>query len=683
MKAVLKLVVGLMSLLLLVAITVAVLFSTMVNSNMMKNQISQYVKTSTGRDLLIKGSLHASFWPRLGITVDDVSLSNPAGFKDDTFLFAHKLTISAELAPLLHRQLAVNRASLSDAIINLQKNAQGQTNWNFSSDEEKKSGSTEKLNTQESMQFNIAALSLSHTTINYSDAKTQQHYSLENVNITADNLSSSHSFPLNGSFTFISDTKSKTTVNVKTVANYESTNSKLSLKNSDIRLKPEKSPEIAIKGNIQADLNSSVINFLPLNMEMGDLKIQGDLSGNYSSNNFGFYGHIASNSFNLKRLLASSNKSFQLGNSNSLSNVSFTADLQINSQKVTLKAIHGNVDGHSLSGQLDYSTSPSHLGFTLTSDQLVLENYLPGGSSSKSDENNAAEKNSSGSLVIDGTIELGHLTYDVYQFSHLKTNLKYASKRLDLQNFSAGIFGGSTNGLISINFAGSAPSFTIRQRMSGVSAEQMLRTLTGSSKLNGIATLNVDINASGKSSSAIKQSLSGAITFNISNGAVYGTDIDYKVEQAISKISKQNNQTSDRGNTPFTHLTGTASFSQGNCSNPDLELLTPTLKIQAKGNYNLLSSNINYKLTCRLLQPHPINTEISGTKIDADLSNYDIPTTVGCTLQSPCVSVDLGGVLKILAVEGAKAVAKTAVKKELLKHVDENLGNVINKLLEP
>lgn len=683
MKAVLKVVVGLMSILLLFAITAAVLFTTMVNSDVMKNQISQYVKTSTGRDLIIKGPLHASFWPRLGITVDDVSLSNPAGFKDDTFLFAHKLTISAELAPLLHRQLAINRASLTDAIINLQKNAQGQTNWNFSSAEHKNSDSTGETKTQDSMEFNIAALSLSRTTIHYSDAKTQQHYSLEKVNITADKLSSGHSFPLNGSFTFMSNSLSKTTINLNTLANYDSTNSKLSLENSEIRLKPENSPEVVIKGNIKADLNLSLIKFLPLNMEMGDLVIEGDLSGNYSSNNFGFDGHITTNSFNLKRLLSSSNKSFQLSNSNSLSNVMFTADLQINSQKIRLKNLHGNVDGHPISGQLDYSTSPSHLGFALSSDQLILEDYLPGSSSSKSDPKNTTGKTSSDSLVIDGTIQLGHLSYDVYQFSHLKTNLKYASKKLDLPNFSASIFGGSTNGLISVNFSGSSPIFSIRQRMSGVSAEKMLRTLTGSSKLNGIANLNINVNASGKSGNAIKQSLSGSINFIVNNGAIYGTDIDYKVEQAISKISQQNTPTMDRGNTPFTHLTGTASFSQGNCSNPDLELLTPTLKIQAKGNYNLLSSNINYKLTCRLLQPHPIKTEYNGTKIDADLSNYDFPTTVGCTLQNPCVSVDLGGVLKILAVEGVKAFAKTAIKKELLKNVDENLGNVINKLLEP
>ncbi len=682
MKTVFKLVVGLLSLTLLTAITAIVLFSTMVNSDLLKNQITQYVKSSTGRDLIIKGSLHASFWPRLGITVDDISLSNPAGFKGDTFLSAHKLTISAELGPLLNRELAVNRASLTNAIINLQKNAQGQNNWSFNSSAKQESHSTEKNLSDKSMHFNIAALALNHTSIHYSDTKTGQHYSLDDVNLTADNITSSQAFPLHGNFTFISDSNSKTAINLKTIAHYDSENSKILLENSDLRLKPENAPEVVIKGNIQTDLNSSLIKFLPLNLEMGDLKINGDLSGSYASSNFGFNGHITTNSFNLKRLLSSS-KSFQLGNSNSLTNVLLTADLQINSQNISLKNLTGNVDGHPIRGQLNFATSSSNIGFSLASDKLKLEDYLPSGSSSKSEVGSTNNKRSSGPLVIEGTVELGQLSYDVYQFSRLKTNLKYTSNLVSLSNFTANIFGGSTSGIINMNFAGNAPNFSIKQRMSGISADQLLRTLTGSSKLNGVANLNIDINASGKSGAAIKQSLSGAITFIVSNGAVYGSDIDYKIDQAISKISQQNAETADRGYTPFNHLTGTASFSNGNCSNPDLELLTPTLKIQAKGNYNLLSNNINYQLTCRLLQPHPINTEISGTKINADLSNYDIPTKVGCTLQSPCVSVDLGGVLKILAVEGAKAVAKTAIKQELLKHVDENVGNVINKILEP
>lgn len=681
MKTALKLVIGLLSLTLLLAITVAVLFSTMVNSNLVKKQISQYVKSSTGRDLIINGSLHASFWPRLGITVDNISLSNPAGFKDETFLSAHKLTISAELGPLLHRQLTVNRASLSNAIVNLQKNAQGQNNWDFSSSKQPSSTSTEKTGFEESMQFNIAALSLNHTTINFTDSKTQQHYSLDNVNITAENISSDKPVPLHGNFTLINDSNSKTAFNLQTISHYDARNSKLLLEDSDIRIKPEDSAEITVKGNIQADLSSSAIKFLPLDLEIGDLKLNGDLSGNYGSNNFGFSGHFTSNSFNLKRLLAASNTSLQLGSPHSLTNAAFQADLQISAERFTLKNLAGNIDGHAIKGQLDYS--PSHIGFNLISDHLVLEDYLPSSTSSKSAAQNSSGKKTSTPLVIEGAIELGQLTYDVYQFSHLKTNLKYTSHRLDLSNFSAGIFGGSTAGLISLNFARSAPTYRIRQKMSGIATDQMLRTLTGDAKLNGTATLNIDINASGKSSASIKQSLSGGISFNISNGAVYGTDIDHKVDQAIAKISEQNKQLSDRGYTPFTRLSGTASFSQGNCSTPNLELLTPTLKINAKGNYNLLSNNIDYQLTCRLLQPHPIKTEIRGTKINADLSNYDIPTKVGCTLQAPCVSVDLGGVLKILAVESAKAAAKTAIKKEILKHVDENVGNVINKIFEP
>jgi AsmA protein len=688
MQTVLKLFAGFLSVLLILVASAAILLSTMVNSDWLKNQISQYVKSTTGRDLIIKGTLHASFWPRLGVTVDDVSLSNPAGFSGENFLFAHKLTISAELMPLLHRQLTVNRATLNDAVINLQKNSQGQTNWSFKPSQKKSSlanQTTATHNTEKSMQFDIAALALAHTTIHYSDAQTRQNLSLENVNITADNLSSDQPFPLRGDFTYITEQKSKTAIKLDSLALYDSTTALITLNNIDLRLKPTNFPAIAIKGDIKANLNTSAIKISPLTLEMANLRFTGELSGSHLRDNPQLSGHVSTNTFNLSKLLASTAKPLHLKNKNSLTHVQLNADLQMSAQKISLNTVDANVDGQKLRGHLDYTLSPiSHLSFALNSNQLILEDYLSSSASSESEhDKKAAGENRSGSLVVDGAISLQGLSYDVYRFSRVKTTLKYAANRLDLQSFSAGIFGGSTAGAISINWNGNATAFSLQQRMSGIRVEEMLRTLTGTSKLTGNASLNINVNGSGNSGDTIKRTLSGTASFNVSNGIIAGTDIDYKIDQAISKYTQRAARVSDRGHSPFTHLSGSAHFSNGTSTNPDLELLTPALRIQAEGTHNLLSDKINYQLTCRLLQPQEINAEYLGTKINADLANYDIPAKIGCTLANPCVNVDMVGVMKILAVEGVKAVAKTAMKKELLKHVDPNLGNVLDNLFTP
>ena len=263
-------------LVLILAAGAGLLLMTMVNSDWVKTQISQYAKTSTGRDLIIKGSLHASFWPQFGISVHDISLSNPNGFGDEPFLSAKKLTINAELMPLLHHQLSVNRASLSDAVINLQKNRQGQTNWTFKSNttqakntptaEDAGSQNSEQKNT---MQFNIAGISLAHSTINYTDAQTDQHLSLQDANVTSSDIQLERPFPIKGTFTFISGKENPTKIKLDTLVGYDAKSSTLILNNLDLDLKPANLDEMTIKGKVAANLTTSSVNISGLAFAMG------------------------------------------------------------------------------------------------------------------------------------------------------------------------------------------------------------------------------------------------------------------------------------------------------------------------------------------------------------------------------------------------------------------------------
>ena len=395
-------------------------------------------------------------------------------------------------------------------------------------------------------------------------------------------------------------------------------------------------------------------------------------------------GHVSSNTFNLRKLLGATGQQLSFKNKNSLTQVQLTGDLLLSGQRISLKKLTSTIDGQAISGEIDYVLSPApHLGFSLITEELFVENFLPSGDSAESESGNksalSTKGESSSSLVIDGSLAVQRLAYSVYRLSGVKTNIRYADKQLNLQNFSAGLFSGSTEGNIGINFKDNAPVFTINQNMSGIRVEEMLRTMVGSSKLTGIANLNLNIRATGSSSDAIKRSIAGAMSFNVGNGVIAGTDIDYKIDQAIAKYAQRTARLSDRGHTPFTHLRGSVNLAKSNATSRDLEFLTPSVRVQASGTHNFITDSLDYKLNCRLLQAQEINATYLGVKINTDLSLYDIPAKIGCTLQNPCVNVDMLGVMKLLATEGAKNAAKAVVQKELLKHVDENIGKNIGK----
>jgi AsmA protein len=680
-------------LVLIFAASAGLLLMTMVNSDWVKTQIRQYAKTSTGRDLIIKGSLHASFWPQFGISVNDVSLSNPSGFGDEPFLSAKKLTINAEFMPLLHHQLSVNHANLSDAVINLQKNRQGQTNWTFKSNtgqsqniataEEAASQNIEQNN---SMQFNIEGISLAHSTINYTDALTDKHLSVQEANLTSSDIQLERPFPIKGTFTFINGKGKPTTIKLDTLVGYNAKSSTLTLNNLDLQLKPTNLDEVSIKGKVVANLTTSTINISALNFAMSDLKLTGTLTGRNLRNNPVLSGLVSSNNFNLRKLLNSIGQPLAIKNTNSLTEVQINGDLQLSTQGISLKILNSTIDGQAIRGEMNYVLSPApRVGFILITEELLVENFLPGGGYSESEKGNTsalqAKGESSHSLVIDGSLAAQRLAYGVYRLSGVKTNIHYANKQLNLQNFSAGLFSGRTVGNISINFKDNAPLFAINQTMTGIRAEEMLRTMVGSSKLSGVANVNLNIRAAGSSGDAIKRNIAGAVSFNVGNGVIAGTDIDYKIDQAIAKYAQRTARLSDRGRTPFTHLSGSVNLAKGNATSHDLEFLTPTVRVQASGTHNFISDSLDYKLNCRLLQAQAIDASYLGVNINTDLSLYDIPAKIGCTLQNPCVNVDMLGVMKLLATEGAKNAAKAVVQKELLKHVDENIGKNIGDTL--
>ena len=71
-------------LLLLVVGGVAAFVATF-DPNAYKGRIEELVKAKTGRTLTLAGNMQLAIYPRLGLRLNDVSLSNPPGFGQQPF----------------------------------------------------------------------------------------------------------------------------------------------------------------------------------------------------------------------------------------------------------------------------------------------------------------------------------------------------------------------------------------------------------------------------------------------------------------------------------------------------------------------------------------------------------------------------------------------------------------------
>lgn len=128
MKRLLKLLLWLVALLIITVLAVVVTVAT-VDPNEHKDWITDQFQDRTGRSLALDGDLDISFYPWLGMEVNDVTVGNAAGFGDSPFLHADYAKVRVKLLPLLHQQYEVDTVQVHGLVLNLAVNKNGISNW--------------------------------------------------------------------------------------------------------------------------------------------------------------------------------------------------------------------------------------------------------------------------------------------------------------------------------------------------------------------------------------------------------------------------------------------------------------------------------------------------------------------------------------------------------------------------
>lgn len=112
---------------LVAAVAIAVLT---IDVNRFKPQIVAAIEDATGRKLEIAQDMKLSLWP-LGVGVKQVSFANAAWGSRPQMATIGEFTAQVDLFALLGRQIKIDRLVLADVDLLLEKNRQGQANWEF------------------------------------------------------------------------------------------------------------------------------------------------------------------------------------------------------------------------------------------------------------------------------------------------------------------------------------------------------------------------------------------------------------------------------------------------------------------------------------------------------------------------------------------------------------------------
>ena len=117
--------------LIVLLVAAALVVPSVIDWNAYKPEISAEVRKATGRTLDIAGDLEFSVLPSPRLRAANVRLSNAPGATAKYMLSLKELKVSVKLIPLLQGNIEVASVTLIEPLIELEKLADGKTNWAF------------------------------------------------------------------------------------------------------------------------------------------------------------------------------------------------------------------------------------------------------------------------------------------------------------------------------------------------------------------------------------------------------------------------------------------------------------------------------------------------------------------------------------------------------------------------
>ncbi|MEW5008737.1 MAG: AsmA family protein [Cycloclasticus sp.] len=627
MGKLLKIIAGLVFLLVLAVIAVPMV----VDPNDYREEIQQAVKEKTGRDLLINGELSLSVFPWLGVGINQVSLSNADGFKDNYFAQIEQANIKIKLLPLISHQIDVSTIVLKGLTLNLAKNQQGVTNWaDLAKPSAKKATQATTAPDNAPSGAELAAIAIGgveivDANVNWFDASNNENYRLIDLELTTESLSLGKPMAVDLAFTVDSS-----------------------------------QPKVTAR-----------------------LELTGDLLINEALNRFNFH--------NMKLAIDAAGEPIPNGTMQVDLASQLTVDLA-GLGRVKLEPLTVTFDDSKLTGfaALENLSKPA-IKFNLDLDTIDVDRYFPKqaaveGSADKPKAVLASPVASAlipvetiRGLNIDGQFGIGALTVNGLKAEQVSLQLLAKNGVLSSEQQVKVFYGGSYSGTTVVDARQQTPKIKVKEQVSNINIEPLLRDLTGESSLSGLANIKADLTTRGNSIAAFKSALNGTASFSFKDGAISGIDVAALMQQAqaVLKGDLSAVSTGGAGSTPFSDMSASAKITNGLVQNDDLLISSPLINIEGAGNANLVNEKLDYRLTLQRTKALS-DTELADKK---DLKNLRVPVNVAGTFAEPSIQLDVKAIL--LATQQEKIEEKKQeLKDKLQDKLNEKLKGRAGELLK-
>jgi AsmA protein len=366
-----------------------------------------------------------------------------------------------------------------------------------------------------------------------------------------------------------------------------------------------------------------------LTVHLNDIEINGSVE---ASNSLSFIeGNLQTNSFSLLQQLQRVAEVLPIVGVPELANPSALTDVSIESRfSFDTKALSDisnliNLDGQAITIDLQIDQPRNKLTTVISADIINASNYLPKPGSGADNSGLFAPLAIplalwQGQSQVEMT--LGKVQFNDFAVDNFYSNVFGNSSVLRLTSLNADLFGGQINGTGRLDMRSATPEFELQNSLTDIDLELALPAIADNSDLQGLFSLEVELQGSGNSSEEIISALTGQGELTVLNPVYLAINAEETFCNAAALFGGSPTNTVWSKGTELETLTSQFSLDDGKVLIRDLKTATGNLSISGRGTVQLLLKRFSVTANTRV---NASTTSPSGCSVNKSLRNRNLP----------------------------------------------------------
>ncbi len=679
-----------------------------VDPNNFKPEIAAAVKDKTGRDLTVTGELKLSIFPSLGITTGPMALGNASGFQEP-FATLEESDIKVKLLPLLAKKIEISRIVVKGLVLNLAKNPQGISNWAdlTTSDTTKATPPSPTANNKDKQDESnvltvsvIGGIAMEAATINWDDQHSGKHLLIKDVNLNADKFSYDQPVEVDVSLLVLNpETKFTAAIKLTTGLTVNEKLDTFALSRADLQTTMQRENSLGkplttvlTVTDVALDRTQQTLKVSGLQLKSQELTLSAEFTGNRINDTLSVQGPVTLTPFSPVNILKQLDIAVPvMQDTNALSKATATFTLLATENSLDLQNLAITLDDAQIKGSTGITDfAQPVIAFNLTADDLDIDRYFPPVADKSSNPvTSPAVALVSGAyalpietlrqLSIDGQLTLDKLKINGLSMEDVQLSLNANKGLIKTQQSAKAFYQGTYSGSLNVDARNPKPIVALNEKISQVQIEPLLKDFKGEAKMSGVIDASAQLQGQGNNTAELKSSLNGNLSFKFKDTVVKGFNLQNMIDNAKALI-KEPAATANNKNeqTLFSEISGTATINNGLVQNNDLVATAAKIHINGKGNANLNTEKLDYKLNTRIVKEKATATE------PEQVNDTPINISVAGTFSKPTYTLDVAALL----TDKNKAKIEKFIDKNqekidnIVDKIDKKLGSGVGDLLK-